>query len=463
MPDMPAGLAQLLGLSGGGPAAADASKSFDQQLAAHFGPDVKSRPVVSATFETMERPNIQVGVDDWLSAPGRSHTLVGVVSGAFGPVSLSILVAPPRGGPLGPQGPQPGPVVWDDLPIDVERTQPCVHAGLYLVSEGEQRWALLVRAPSEVGFERGMHVDVMAADRAGAERVLAAIRAGMRRLDVYRGRVISLAPAVGPFGGGPKVEFHRLPPIERAAIVLPDGLLERVERHVVAPARHSARLRAAGQHLKRGILLHGPPGTGKTLTAMHLAGRMDDRTVILLAGHGQGMLAPAVRVARALAPALVVIEDVDLIGEQRESETRSSCGSYLFELLNLMDGLAEDADVVFLLTTNRPEALEPALAARPGRVDLAVEVPRPDAACRRRLLELYGAGLDLKGDLDAVVARTDGASAAFMRELVRKAAVLAADADAGEGRIVVRDAQLEAALRELLVTGGALGRSLLGG
>src|SRR5688572_12792394 len=60
----------------------------------------------------------------------------------------------------------------------------------------------------------------------------------------------------------------------------------------------------------------------------------------------------------------------------------------LFELLNQMDGLAEDADVLFVLTTNRPDVLEPALAARPGRIDQAIEIPLPDAECRRRLLEL---------------------------------------------------------------------------
>ena len=57
-----------------------------------------------------------------------------------------------------------------------------------------------------------------------------------------------------------------------------------------------------------------------------------------------------------------------------------------------MDGLADDADLLFVLTTNRPDILEPALAARPGRIDQAIEVPPPDADCRRRLLELYGKG-----------------------------------------------------------------------
>ena len=82
-----------------------------------------------------------------------------------------------------------------------------------------------------------------------------------------------------------------------------------------------------------------------------------------------------------------------------------------------MDGLAEDADVVFVLTTNRPEGLETALAQRPERVDQAVELPLPGADGRRRLLDLYAEGLDLRAtDLAAVVRRSEGASPAFIRE-----------------------------------------------
>ena len=77
-----------------------------------------------------------------------------------------------------------------------------------------------------------------------------------------------------------------------------------------------------------------------------------------------------------------------------------------------MDGLGEDIDVAFILTTNRADLLEPALAARPGRIDQAVEVPLPDRAARRRLLEIYRGTLPLEvADLDAVVERTEGVTA----------------------------------------------------
>ena len=104
--------------------------------------------------------------------------------------------------------------------------------------------------------------------------------------------------------------------------------------------------------------------------------------------------------------------------------------------------------------------MEPALAARPGRVDLAVEMPLPDAASRRRLLELYGRGLTLQvADLDRLVERTEGVSPAFIRELLRKAALLAV---ADDGEIVVEDRHLDQALLELVVEGGDVTKRLLG-
>jgi SpoVK/Ycf46/Vps4 family AAA+-type ATPase len=264
----------------------------------------------------------------------------------------------------------------------------------------------------------------MAADRAAADRFLAGVRATMRTRNVYRGHVLSVS--VDQFGQV-QVHFHRLPPIEREQIILPPGVLERVERQTLGFSRHSAALLRAGRHLRRGLLLHGSPGTGKTLTAMYLARQMRDRTVLLLTGRGLGLIGRSCAMARLLQPSIVILEDVDLVAEER-TRPGATCGPLLFELLNEMDGLADDADVVFLLTTNRPDLLEPALAARPGRVDQAVEVPLPDAACRRRLFELYGRGLSLRvRELERFVRQTEGVSAAFICELLRKAALFAAD------------------------------------
>jgi ATP-dependent 26S proteasome regulatory subunit len=125
-----------------------------------------------------------------------------------------------------------------------------------------------------------------------------------------------------------------------------------------------------------------------------------------------------------------------------------------------MDGLADDADILFLLTTNRPDILEPALASRPGRIDQAIEIPLPDLDCRRRLFELYGKGLNLRlQHLPELVDQTEGVSAAFIRELMRKAALFAADES---DDMLVEDRHIEEALRELVFEGGELTKRLLG-
>src|SRR5439155_5170320 len=125
------------------------------------------------------------------------------------------------------------------------------------------------------------------------------------------------------------------------------------------------------------------------------------------------------------APALVLLEDVDLIAQDRSD---NSCPALLQELMDEMDGLGPQSEIIFLLTTNRPEVLEPALSARPGRVDQAIEFPLPDESCRRRLFVLYGQHLDLQWlDLDPWIDQTEGASPAFIAQLLRKAALFAAE------------------------------------
>src|SRR5262249_41822433 len=294
---------------------------------------------------------------------------------------------------------------------------------LYLFRDDGRPVALML---SESGYSHspGILVEIMAAEREAAESFLRRLARQVRHGQAFRGEVLSVE---ADCWGNLAVQFHQLPKVGRQDIILREVLLQRIERHTLSFTRHAERLRAAGRHIKRGILLHGPPGTGKTLSAMYLAAQMPGRTVLLMTGGSIRALESACRLGRMLMPATIILEDVDLIGTQRQHQSISA-NELLFELLNQMDGLADDVDLLFVLTTNRPDILEPALAARPGRIDQAIEVPTPDADCRRRLFELYGRGLKTAGlDWDQLAQRTAGASGAFIRELLRKSAVFAAD------------------------------------
>jgi hypothetical protein len=431
---------------------------FKSQLRTHFSTSPETLPIVSQQFEKGTHPNLQISMDAYVEQEGRTAQLLGVIAPhEHMGISLSQLVITPSSGLMDRGQPTHGPVQYVNFPLDNDQLLACVQSGLYLIQENDLRLAVLVRGPSEYGWRQEITVEVMASERHQAEDFLAQLRNSMRKRNVYRGRVISLVEAEG--GRSVNVQFHHLPKMSRSDIILPDGLLQRIERQSVGFSKLADKLQAAGRHLKRGMLLYGPPGTGKTLTAMYLASQMPERTVILITGRGMGLIEKSCAMARLLQPATIILEDVDLIAEERTSQNKG-CNVMLFELLNQMDGLNEDADILFMLTTNRPETLEPALAARPGRVDAAMEVPLPDETCRRRLFELYGQGLKLSLDnLDRFIERTEGVSAAFIRELVRKAALFAAD----EGdSIVIEDRHIDEALHELVELGGELTKSLLG-
>jgi DNA polymerase III delta prime subunit len=249
--------------------------------------------------------------------------------------------------------------------------------------------------------------------------------------------------------------FVERPDLPAEHVILPDGALDRVSHHVVGIGAQREHLREHGQHLKRGILLYGPPGTGKTHTVRHLLSVTPGTTAVLLSGSALGEIHAAAKVARAHQPAIVVLEDVDLVAEDRSFGMGPK--PLLFEVLDALDGLDADADVAFLLTTNRVADLEIALSQRPGRVDLAVEIPLPDEPGRRRLFRLYAAGLFSDAALAAAAARSEGTTASFAKELVRRAVLHAALAGAEPG-----DDHLEKALDELLSDAESLTRSLLG-
>ena len=427
-----------------------------RHVVALLGPRWMLGAVLRHSVQTADRPNVQLALD---SLQSRSDTPgpFGIQDSGidYGDASAERYFASVMAVVAG--NPEPVAIDWLSQPKSSGETLDCACNALYLLRVLDRPVCVLVQQRTKGASSRAV-LQILGRTKPEARAALDEILRVSREQSVYRGRVISVQ-RVEKQEDDMAVQFHDLKDVDRAAIILPPELQETIDRNVLGFFRHAAALRRAGRGTRHGVLLHGPPGTGKTLVTQYLATTVGV-TVLIVHGRQYALLRPTCQLAKLLAPSLIVLEDVDLIGADRRNNRH---GALLHDLLDEMDGLGAGSDVVFLLTSNRPEILEPALASRPGRVDQAIYFPLPDLDCRRRLFVRFTNGLDVSGlDLETMLLRTEGASPAFLKELFRRAVLLALERGAtGEPLAVVGD-DFERALHELLQAGGTLTRSFLG-
>ena len=206
---------------------------------------------------------------------------------------------------------------------------------------------------------------------------------------------------------------------------------------VVDYLRDPGRYREAGARGPRGVLMTGPPGTGKTLLARAVAGEAKvpflsmpgSSFVEMFVGVGAARVRDLFEQARAKAPSIVFIDEIDALGSRRDSGGYAGSDEReqtLNQLLAEMDGFDQASGVVVLAATNRPDALDPALR-RPGRFDREVIVPLPSRPERRGILATHARGKLLAPDVDLgqVAAATPGFSGADLANLVNEAALTA--------------------------------------
>lgn len=207
---------------------------------------------------------------------------------------------------------------------------------------------------------------------------------------------------------------------------------------VVDFLRNPAKYHALGARLPRGVLLVGPPGTGKTLTARAVAGEAGvpffsvsaSEFVEMFVGVGASRVRDLFDKAKAAAPAIIFVDEMDAVGRQRFAGLGGSNDEReqtLNQLLVEMDGFETNQEVIVMAATNRPDVLDPALL-RPGRFDRQVTVGLPDKKGRVAILGIHTRGLPINStiDLEHIAKSTTGFSGADLSNLVNEAALTAA-------------------------------------
>ncbi len=216
----------------------------------------------------------------------------------------------------------------------------------------------------------------------------------------------------------------------------------------------------AGASMPNGILLVGPPGTGKTMLAKAVAGEADvpffsisgSEFVEMFVGMGASKVMDLFRQAKEKAPCIVFIDEIDAIGQKRNSGVNGGNDEReqtLNQLLTEMDGFEGNSGVMILAATNRPESLDPALT-RPGRFDRRVPVELPDLAGREAILRVHAKKIKMADDVDlhTIARMAAGASGAELANIINEAALRAVR----NSRTVVDESDLEESI-EVVIAG----------
>ena len=204
---------------------------------------------------------------------------------------------------------------------------------------------------------------------------------------------------------------------------------------IVEYLRSPAKFTRLGGKLPKGLLLVGPPGTGKTMLARAVAGEAGvpffytsgSEFEEMFVGVGARRVRDLFRAAKAAAPCIVFIDEIDAVGSARNPKDQQNTRMTLNQLLTELDGFKKNEGVIVLAATNTPESLDKALV-RPGRFDRTVAVPNPDVDGRKQILETHAEGVTLSPavDWDVIARGTPGFSGADLANLVNVAALRAA-------------------------------------
>ena len=230
--------------------------------------------------------------------------------------------------------------------------------------------------------------------------------------------------------------------------------LEEIKDFLANPPKYAL----LGAKIPKGVLLYGPPGTGKTLLARAVAGEAKvpfysisgSDFVEMFVGVGAARVRDLFAQAKANAPAIVFVDEIDAVGRQRGAGMgggHDEREQTLNQLLVEMDGFESGGQVILIAATNRPDVLDPALL-RPGRFDRQIAVDRPDLKGREEILKVHAKTKPLSDEVELLTyaRRTPGFTGADLANVLNEAALLAAR----EGKKVISNLQIDEAIDRVM-------------
>ncbi len=309
---------------------------------------------------------------------------------------------------LGYHGSEP---VYIDVNTNYDKRENLMIDGQLLVKKSTHR--LIITVDVNMRWRNSFLVEGRSKKQTG--EFVAGVLALVREQNFYRGKKIEFR--------GNSLRFLDLKDRSWESIILDEGTKKEIKANTTSFLRKKDIWESYGIPPKRGVLLAGEPGTGKTIICKALMAEADELTCISITAYAMDeddYFTDLYELAEDLSPCLVFIEDIDLVGQNRE-EFGYQKGNALLSLLSVLDGIEEKKEIVTIATTNCLEMLDKALSQRPSRFDRVIRLPCPGLEERRELVSRLCRKIPLGEKLQEYVARrTEGCTPAQVQEVIHR-------------------------------------------
>ncbi len=313
---------------------------------------------------------------------------------------------------LGYHGSKP---VYIDVSTDCEKYENLLMDGQLLVEQGGSR--LIITVDINLRWRNSVQVEGPAKRREEIDRFIYEVNGIARQQNFYRGKKIE-------FGG--RIHFLNIRDKSWDTIILDPAIKREVRANTINFLNNRDRWAEYGIPNKRGVLLAGEPGTGKTVICKALMAESDGVTCITTNAYGlsdDDYITELYEMAQDLSPYIVFIEDIDLIGLNRE-EYHYQHGPALLSLLSVLDGVEDKHEIVTVATTNNLETLDRAISQRPSRFDRVVKIPLPSLEERRELIGLLCRKIPVdEPTRDYIARRSEHCTPAQLQEVIYSLAI----------------------------------------